>query len=93
MTRKLPTDKQMADFVQKDIEKSLAVVDTINGKKPLGGSLGKTGKFKGIDTTKEFDKFLEDINYLMKSQTKNNNPLEFSIDRLKVAVSTLRSKK
>lgn len=92
MTRKLPTDAQVTGMVRKDIERTLTLTDTINGKVPLGGSLGKKVG-KSINTTAEFDQFIKDIDFLIRNYTKAGKSAQFSIQRLKGTVANLRKRK
>jgi hypothetical protein len=91
MTKKLPDEAKMTARVKSDIESSLTLTDTLNGKKPLGGTLGKRLKGKSFDTTNDFDQFLKDIDYLIKGYSSEGNSTPISIKRLKKSVSQLRS--
>jgi archaellum component FlaC len=93
MTKKLPTDEKITAFVKRDIERTLDVADTINGRKPLGGKFGVKQKNKAINTTKDFDEFLRDINFMLKNYSTNPNKIEFSVDRLKGNIRDLRKDK
>jgi hypothetical protein len=91
MTKKMPTDAQVTGMVRKDIERTLTLTDTINGKKPLGGTLGK--KAKPINTTPDFDQFIKDVDFLIRNYTKAGKSAQFSIQRMKGTVADLRKKK
>lgn len=91
MTKKLPDEAKVTARVKKDIESSLTLTDTLNGKRPLGGSLGKKLKGKGLDTTNDFDQFLKDIDYLIRGYSSEGNNTPISIKRLKKSVTQLRN--
>jgi hypothetical protein len=88
MTKKLPPEKLVTQRVKDDIERTLLVADTINGKKPIGGTLGKRQQKGAIDTTKEFDQFLKDASFLINKYSSGET--SFTIDRLKTSVAELR---
>lgn len=91
MTQKLPDEAKMTARVKKDIESSLTLTDTLNGKKPLGGTLGKKLKTKALDTTNDFDQFLKDIDFLIRGYSTEGQNTPITIKRLKKSVSQLRS--
>jgi hypothetical protein len=94
MTKKLPNDAKMTSIVKNDIERTLTLTDTINGKIPLGGTLGKQKQKTGaINTTKDFDQFLQDVAFLVKNHSKDGKQSQFSIQRLKGSIADLRNKK
>jgi hypothetical protein len=92
MTRKLPSEEKLSSFVKKDVEQSLLVADTLNGKRPYGGKFGSKQKNKAIDTTQEFDQFLKDVNFMLQSYTSTTNKVDFSVERLKTSIASLRDK-
>ncbi|PAX52016.1 hypothetical protein [Brunnivagina elsteri] len=73
MTKKLPDEAKVTERVKKDIEQSLTLADTLNGKKPLGGTLGKKLQNKLVDTTNDFEQFLKDIDYLIKGYSTSGS--------------------
>lgn len=81
----------MTARVKKDIESSLTLTDTLNGKTPLGGTLGKKLKGKSLDTTNDFDQFLKDIDYLIRGYSSSGDSIPISIKRLKTSVNQLRT--
>ncbi|BAZ38684.1 hypothetical protein NIES4101_46240 [Calothrix sp. NIES-4101] len=90
MTRKIPTEAEATGRIKNDIERTLSLTDTLNGRKALGGQLGKQFKLKAINTTADFDQFLKDTDYLIKNFT--NGSAEISIQRLRTSIASLRDK-
>ncbi|BDA70227.1 hypothetical protein CAL7716_043930 [Calothrix sp. PCC 7716] len=89
---KLPNIDETTRRVKTSIEKSLHVSDVINGKKTLGGSLGKRYAKAAQDAnTREFDQFCKDVDFLIKNYTKDGKSLGITIDRLRTSVASLRN--
>ncbi len=90
---KLPSLDLQTSRVKKDIESTLEVADVLNGKKPVGGLLGKKFNLKPINTTQEFEQFLRDAVFLLQNYTRDGKSFSIQMQRLRTPVSELRKRK